>query len=124
MLLSRFLCDREKQWGILVALTQRVQVGPTRFRVPDITVIAGSPDGQIIRKPPFVCVEILSPRDRLVEMQERVNDYLAFGVKYVWVINPKTRQTYIYTPGGLQESHDGVLATESPDIRVDLSELE
>lgn len=46
MLLSRFLFDREKQWGIVVVPEQRVQVGPTRFRVPDITVIAGSPDGR------------------------------------------------------------------------------
>jgi Uma2 family endonuclease len=124
MLLSRFLCDREKQWGIVIAMAQRVQVGPTRFRVPDITVIAGSPDGQIIRKPPFLCIEILSPRDRLVEMQERVDDYLRFGVKYVWVINPKTRQTWIYTDNGLEESRDGVLATSNPGIRVVLGELE
>jgi len=124
MLLSQFLYNREKQWGIVVVPEQRIQVGPTRFRVPDITVIAGSPDGQIIRQPPFLCVEILSPRDRLVEMQERVNDYLSFGVKYVWVINPKTRQTYGYTPDGIQESRDGVLTTENPDIRVVLGELE
>jgi Uma2 family endonuclease len=124
MLLARFLCDREKEWRITVALAPRVQVGPTRFRVPDIAVIAGPPDGQIIRKPPFLCIEILSPRDRLVEMQERVNDYLAFGVRYVWVINPKTQQTYIYTPNGPQESRDGVLATENPAIRVVLGELE
>jgi Uma2 family endonuclease len=124
MLLSHFLCDREREWAILVALAQRVQVGPTRFRVPDITVIAGSTDGQIIRKPPFLCIEILSPRDRMVEMQERIDDYLGFGVRYVWVINPKTRQTWVYTPNGLQESRNGVLTTENPDIRVKLSELE
>jgi Uma2 family endonuclease len=99
---------------------QRVQAGPTRFRVHDITAIAGIPDGQIIRKPPFLCVEILSSRDRLVEMQERVNDCLSFGVKYVWVINPKTRQTYIYTRAGF----NGMLATENPEIRVDLTELQ
>jgi len=124
MLLSQFLYSREKQWKIVVVPEQRVQVGPTRFRVPDITVIAGSPDGQIIRKPPFLCIEILSPRDRLVEMQERVDDYLGFGVRYVWVINPKTRQTWVYTPNGLQESRDGVLTTENPDIRVVLGDLE
>ena len=125
MLLSRYLSNREKQFGIIVVPEQRVQIRATRFRVPDITVIEGSsPDGQIIRKPPFLCVEILSPRDRLVEMQERVDDYLGFGVKYVWVINPKTRQTYIYTASGLQESRDGVLTTENPDIRVFLGELE
>ena len=45
-------------------------------------------------------IEILSPRDCLVEMQERVDDYLGFGVGYVWVINPRTRQTWIYDPNG------------------------
>ena len=41
MLLSRYLSNREKQWGIIVVPEQRVQVKATRFRVPDITVIAG-----------------------------------------------------------------------------------
>jgi hypothetical protein len=36
MLLSRYLSNREKQWGIIVVPGQRVQVKPTRFRVPDI----------------------------------------------------------------------------------------
>ncbi len=124
MLLSRYLFAREKQWGILVVPEQRVQVKATRFRVPDITVIAGAPDGQIITKPPFLLIEILSPRDRLAEMQVRIDDYLAFGARYVWLINPQTRQTYIYTSAGLQDSRDGVLTTDSPAIRVVLDELE
>lgn len=57
-------------------------------------------------------------------MQERVDDYLKFGVRYVWVINPKTRQTYIHTASGLQESRDGVLTTANPNIHVVLGELE
>src|SRR5580693_9703169 len=36
MLLSQYLCNREKQWGIIVVPEQRVQVKPTLFRVPDI----------------------------------------------------------------------------------------
>jgi hypothetical protein len=43
VLVSRYLCNREKQWDILVVLAQRVQVTPTRFRVPDISVLAGAP---------------------------------------------------------------------------------
>jgi Uma2 family endonuclease len=125
VLLGSYLCNREKQWGILVALAPRVQVKANRFRVPDITVIAGDlPTGPIITKPPFLCIEILSPRDRVTEMQERVDDYLSFGVRYVWVINPKTRQTYVYTAAGISEARDGVLTTDNPAIRVVLSELE
>src|SRR6266567_5952112 len=64
MLLSRYLSNREKQWGILVVPEQRVQVKATRFRVPDISVLTGPPPaGPIIVDPPFLCIEILSPRD-------------------------------------------------------------
>jgi len=120
-----YLWSQEKRLGIVVVPEQRVQVKATRFRVPDITVIAGArPTGPIITKPPFLCIEILSPSDRVAEMQERIGDYLSFGVSYVWLINPSTRQTYIYNANGIQESRDGVLTTENPNIRVVLGELE
>ncbi len=42
MLLSPYLSNREKQWGIIVVPEQRVQVKATRFRVPDISVLVSS----------------------------------------------------------------------------------
>jgi len=53
--------------------------------------------GQIFTEPPFLCIEILSPSDRLTEMQDRIDDYLSFGARYVWVIDPQTRRAYIST---------------------------
>src|SRR5580704_1170542 len=125
MLLSRYLSNREKQLGILVVSEQRVQVKAKRFRVPDITVLAGPrPAGGIITEPPFLCVEILSPSDRVVEMQERIRDYLDFGVRYVWLIDPSTGLTFVHTPDSVQEIRDCILTTKDPDIRVSLSDLE
>jgi Uma2 family endonuclease len=124
-LLYGYLLSREKQLGILVVPEQRVQVKARRFRVPDITVLAGPrPAGGIITEPPFLCIEILSPSDPMVEMQDRIHDYLDFGVRYVWVIDPRTRLTFVYTPDGVQEIKDGVLIANDPDIRVCLNELE
>jgi Uma2 family endonuclease len=123
-LLVRYLSNREKQWGILVVPEQRVQVKARRFRVPDILVLTGPPTGPIIKEPPFLCVEILSPSDRMTEMQERIDDYLDFGVRYVWLINPRNRRAFIYTSEGVREIKDGVLYTANPDLRVSLSELE
>ena len=57
-------------------------------------------------------------------MQERIDDYLSFGVRYVWVIHPRTRRAFVYTPEGMQEVKDGVLQTDGPNIRVPLNELE
>lgn len=64
MLLSDYLFSHEKQCGIVVVPEQRVQVRAGRFRIPDITVLL-KPSGPIITEPPFLCIEILSPRDRM-----------------------------------------------------------
>jgi Uma2 family endonuclease len=124
MSLSYYLYSRKKQWGIWVLPEQRVQVKAKRFRVPDITVLTGPPAGQIIQQPPFLCVEILSPSDRMAEMQERIDDYLNFGVRYVWLIHPKTRRAFVYTADGMCEAKDGILSTENPEISVSLADLE
>ena len=125
MLLSRYLSNREKQWGILVVPEQRVQVKATRYRVPDISVLAGAaPPGPILEEPPFLCIEILSRKDRMQEMQERIDDYLSFGVRCVWLIHPRTRRAFVYTSQQVMEVKDGILRTEGPDICVPLAELE
>jgi Uma2 family endonuclease len=124
-LLYRYLGNREKEWGILVVPEQRVQVKARRFRVPDITVLTGqAPTGGTITDPPFLCIEVLSPEDRMQQMQERIDDYLTFGVRYVWLIHPGTRRAFVYTAEGVREVKDGLLSTSDPDIRVPLSELE
>jgi Uma2 family endonuclease len=66
----------------------------------------------------------LSPSDRVVEMQERIGDYLKFGVRYVWLIDPRTGLTFVHTPDGIEEVKNGILSTKNPDIEVSLSELE
>jgi Uma2 family endonuclease len=125
MLLSRYLSNREKQWGIIVVPEQRVQVKATRFRVPDISVLSGPPPaGPILDEPPFLCIEILSRNDRVEEMQERIDDYLSFGVRYVWLIHPRTRRAFVYTSERVLEVKDGVLCTDGPRLCVPLAELE
>lgn len=123
-LLIGLLLRLEKRLGIWVVLEQRVQVSPTRYRVPDICVIAGpEPQEQIFTQPPFLCVEILSPEDRMSRMQEKIDDYLRFGVRFVWLVNPETKRAYVYTSEGMVEVKDGVLRTKDPGIAVPLAEV-
>ena len=64
-----------------VVLEQRVQVKPTRFRIPDVCAVIGPHTGeQILTKPPCLCIEILSKDELMSEMQERIDDCLTFGV--------------------------------------------
>jgi Uma2 family endonuclease len=112
---------RRKEWGLRAVPEQRVQVSPTRFRVPDVCVVVGEPAEQIFRTPPFMCIEILSSDDRLSEMQKRCQDYLNFGVSYVWILDPHKRQAFHCTSSGMLEVT--VLATENPAIRIPLDAL-
>jgi Uma2 family endonuclease len=124
MAIAAYLYLRRAQYAIHVFPEQRVQVAPRRFRVPDITVVVGpEPPEQVFTTPPFLCIEILSPDDRMSRVQQKIDDYLGFGVRYIWVVDPETTRAWIYTRDGITEARDGVLRTENPDIAVPMSEL-
>jgi Uma2 family endonuclease len=122
MAVSAYFFERRRKWGIHVYPEQRVQVSPSRFRVPDVCVVAGpEPEEQILRTPPFICIEILSPEDRLSKVRERLNDYLRFGVPYVFLLDPETRKAYRWTTAGMSEVSE--LRTDNPDMLVPLEAL-
>ena len=115
---------RSKACGIQVFPGVRVQVSPTRIRVPDLTVIKRSQlQGEIFKNPPYLCIEVLSKDDTLDYMQEKIDDCLGFGVSYVWIVNPRLRKGYIATKAGMVEAESGVLTTDDPAIQVPVSEL-
>jgi Uma2 family endonuclease len=123
MRIAAYLYARQDQWGIRVVPELRVRVVPTRFRVPDVCVVLGEPGEQVLTKPPFICIEVLSPEDRMSRLQERIDDYLRMGVRYVWILDPATRKAYAATAAlGLHEIND-VLVTENPSIEVPLAEI-
>jgi Uma2 family endonuclease len=110
--------------GAEVLLEMRVQVRPSRYRVPDLCVAVDGSDEPILTNPPSLCIEILSPEDRMTRIEERVQDYLQMGVPYVWVLDPQTKHAYAATPGdGLSEVTTGVLATVNPAFEVCLAEV-
>lgn len=124
MALSAYLHQRRGEWNIFVYPEQRIQISATRYRVPDICVVAGhKPTERIFTRPPFLCIEILSPEDRMSRIQQKIDDYLVFGVSCVWVIDPETRKAWIYTSAGMHEVRDGILRTENPELTVPLAEL-
>jgi len=113
---------RRKKWGLCVVPEQRIQVSATRFRVPDVCLTLGEPREQILHTPPFICIEILSPEDRLAAMRQRMEDFLAFGVPYVYVLDPATQQAWRCTlGGGMQEVAE--LRTENPATVVPVRDL-
>jgi Uma2 family endonuclease len=113
-----------KELGIESFPEQRVQVSRTRFRIPDVTVIKLSQEqGEIFTSPPHLCIEILSRDDRMQYMLKKIDDYLNFGVPYVWIISPSDRKGYVVTSEGMFEAKSGVLETKDPAISAPLAAL-
>ena len=121
--ISAYLHTKCENDGIVVMTEVRVQVRPARFRVPDICLTVGEPGEEVLTKPPFICIEILSPEDRMSRIEVPINDYLAMGVPYVWVLDPETKQAFTATAAeGLKEVKTGLLRTENPLFELPLAE--
>jgi Uma2 family endonuclease len=102
----------------------RVQVAPTRFRVPDVCLRrVPAVREQIIQTPPLLCIEILSPEDRMSRMREKVRDYLNMGVTEVWVIDPTTRSVMIFAGTTMVEHTAGELPVPETPIVITLAEI-
>ena len=115
---------RGRQWGVHAFVEQRVQVSPTRFRIPDVCVTVGAkPTEQILRTPPFLTIEILSKKDRRRNVLEKIDDYLAFGVLFVWVIDPRSQEGWVHTTAGVEQVKDGILRTQDPALEMSLPEI-
>jgi Uma2 family endonuclease len=115
---------RSKEWNVEVFPGVRVQVSPTRIRVPDLSVIKLSQiQGEIFTAPPHLCIEVLSPIDTMDDTLEKIDDYLHFGVPFVWIINPRLRKGYVATKAGIVEADPGILTTSDPAIQVPVAEL-
>ncbi len=109
---------------VWVAVAVRVQVSPTRFRVPDVAVVPGrKPQGKVISAPPLLAIEVLSPDDRAADLQEKIDDYLSFGVAAVWVVDPQSRRGFIHASNSSHEAKDGVLRSAEFGIDLPLSDL-
>jgi Uma2 family endonuclease len=114
----------ETSLGISVWPEVRVRISARRFRVPDLCVYRGpGPNDPVFRRPPFLCIEILSPEDRISRMEEKLKDYFLLGVELTWVIDPVRRVASIHTRTGSENVLDGYLRTPNPAIEVALNDI-
>ena len=119
---------KQEEWSTRVFPEWRVQVAPTRFRVPDVTILrADTPRQNILRTSPLLIIEILSPEDTMSRLQKRVRDYLAFGVEHIWVVDPYERRAYRADAFGFHEPAEGsaaaILTVPGTLIAVPLAEV-
>jgi Uma2 family endonuclease len=115
---------RRRMLRLSAFVEQRVNVGPGRFRVPDICVVTlPEPDEQVFSAPTYICIEILSPDDSFPRLQNRLDDYIAKGTENVWVLDPGSRRGWAVSREGHFEALDGVLRTRDGKIDLPIADL-
>ena len=78
---------------------------PNRVRKPDLSYVATARwkdeyEEGFVPIPPDLAVEVASPNEGLYEVQDKIEEYLAAGVRLIWLINPETRIVQVYRQDG------------------------
>lgn len=108
--------------NLMVLLSLRTRVSPTRVRVPDVSVVSDMEE--VTTKPPLLCVEVMSPDDRWNRIRASVHDYEEMGVPCIWVVDPYERRAWVFEEDKPpMEVTDGVLRAGSLSIEVQLQEV-
>lgn len=106
---------------------------PRRTRKPDLSFIRTGrlpndevPDGNL-EIAPDLAVEIISPNDQVVDLNNKIVEFLLAGVMLIWIIYPETKTVWIIRPDGTANwlSGDAELTGENvvPGFKVNIATL-
>jgi Uma2 family endonuclease len=89
------------------------------IRIPDLAVFRDFPKERVPASPPMIIVEITSPDDLHEELLRKLQQYRAWGVEHIWVVEPRLKELHVFDTRGLRE----VDAFEIAGLRIDAGEL-
>src|SRR5580704_17996483 len=91
--------------GVEALAEVHVRLSPTKYLIPDV-MAAPEIQSPYPTEPVLLCVEILSPEDRVGSILAKCEEYHAWGVPYCWVIDPEKQIGWQYHAGGDPERVD------------------
>ena len=87
-----------------------MQIEAAVYRIPDVAVFENAFQKPVPDKPPLIAIEILSKDDRHTDLMQKLDEYRAWGVANIWVVDPITKRFSVYTELGLQNISSLALA--------------
>jgi Uma2 family endonuclease len=101
---------------------------PNESRIPDVAFVKKD---RMPKNPyrfplnaPDLAVEIISPDDNAFDIWDKVDEYLAQGTQFVWLIFPKKREVLICTAINKQSVRDVLTAPDLlPGFELPVSEI-
>ena len=80
-----------KKLSVYACPELRLKLRERLYLIPDVCVFTGAQTVRVPDTPPLVAIEILSPDDRLNAVRDKLEEYRAWGVKHVWLVDPYSR---------------------------------
>jgi len=125
---------RQRNLGIVLTPDGTLRILPGQVRAPDACFVAWErfPGGELPKVAipavaPDLAVEILSEGNPPGEMERKLRDYFAAGVRLVWYIDPRSRTARTYTaPDKCEElTGQGILSGRDvlPGFELSLADL-
>ncbi len=100
--LEAFLAQHDL--GIVLGADGMLQLLRDQVRIPDVSFLswANFPDRELPSEPipqlvPDLAVEVLSASNTASEMQRKLQEYFAAGVRLVWYVEPESQRITVYT---------------------------
>jgi Uma2 family endonuclease len=126
---------RKHSLGIVLGEGGLMRLAPGLVRIPGVSFVSLGklPDGKVPREPlvdlvPDLAVEIISRYNTRQEMDRKLSDYFAAGVRLVWyVYHSPRREVWVYTsPAEHSVVHEGESLDGGgvvPEFRLTLADL-
>jgi Uma2 family endonuclease len=100
-LLSEYLDEHDL--GVVSGADATMRLAPGLVRLPDVAFISWQrfPNQRLPSEPvpgvaPDLAVEVLSQGNTEAEMERKLREYFAAGVRLVWYLDPETRTVRVY----------------------------
>lgn len=75
----------------------------------------------VVTTPPRAVIEILSPEDTLMQLDELVADYRCMGIAYIWIVDPRHSSAWNCTLAGWLRTD--TITVPGTTVSLDLAEL-
>lgn len=115
ILIGAFFEALRRKLSVYACSELRLKLREGLYLIPDIAVFWPSAPTGVPDQPPLVVIEILSPDDPLSEVREKLEEYRAWGVKHVWLVDPHSRRMYTCEAGLIE-----VASLRIPELEIEM----
>ena len=106
--------------GVQALSEVHVRLSPTKYLIPDV-IATSKLEHPYPTEPVLLCVEVLSPEDRVGSTLAKCEQYHAWGVPFCWVIDPEKKSAWQYHSGSEPEhvAAGGTLTAGQLSVRLE-----